>query len=56
MPATPEARLVWLYQAALICERFPAYTLDRVREMPGSEVRDLLLATRLMAIAEEVNR
>ena len=56
MDANPPARLVWLYQAALICQRFPAYTLDRVMEMPGSQVRDLLLAMRLLGIAEEVNR
>ncbi len=48
-------RQQWLFQAALICQKFPAYRLADVQQMPGSQVRDLLLAIQLISVAREVN-
>lgn len=46
------ARLRWLYQCALICQAFPAYTLEDVRHLPGSQLRDALTALQLLALAK----
>lgn len=55
MPSSPPPRLVWLYQAALVCQLFPAYRLEDIMEMPGSQLRDLLTAAKLLDIARTVN-
>jgi hypothetical protein len=55
MQASPEPRLVWLYQAALICQAFPAYRLEDVRQLPGPQLRDLLTAVQLLDTARKVH-
>lgn len=56
MPATPPTRLIWLYQAALIAQMFPAYRLSDVMRLPGTELRDLLAAMKLINTARAINQ
>ena len=54
MKAAPPPELTWLYQAALLCKEFPAYRLEDVLNMPGSQLRRLMTAVKLVETARTV--
>jgi hypothetical protein len=54
MHAQPNGHLVELYRCAAICQTFPAYRLQEIRELPPRELRDLLHATELLHLARQV--
>lgn len=55
MHAAPDIRLVWLYQVAEICQAFPAYRIEDIRQMSGSQLRDVMTAMQLLSTARQVN-
>jgi hypothetical protein len=50
--ARPNPAHVTLYQRAMICRRFPAYTLRTLREEPILEILD---AVKLLDLADKVH-
>ena len=48
--ANPPAETRWLYQRALICQRFPAYTLEALKRAPA---REILQAMELLDLAAQ---
>ncbi len=51
MHAEPDPQLVLLYQRAVICKTFPAYTLHELRNQP---LREIMWAVQLLDIAQKV--
>lgn len=50
--ATPNPAHLTLYQRAVICRRFPAYTLRALRDEPILEILD---AVKLLDLADKVH-
>ena len=46
-----DPRLLGLYRRAVVCQRFPAYKLEELRELPATEITQAL---ELLSLAEQV--
>jgi hypothetical protein len=51
--ASPSAEVRWLYQRALICQRFPAYKLEDLRGAPAVEIMRAMALLDLAAQAQQ---
>ena len=53
MDSEVDPELIAIYNRAVICKTFPAYTLESLKDTPA---RDVLIAMELLSTAAKVNQ